>query len=665
MHHGCNLLALLLLLCLAPSLFCSASAQPAPPPRTVLPDALFHGLLVSDCACDPLAPVLYAIDGLFQVVAFNTTTGRQLPWTYRLPSHHYAEHLVVDLRHQVYLGVAVSGSTPEGSSAVIVLDSQLRPLQNRSLDALKPPGAPTQLVHDSGGYVYLFSDSVYHGFNPTVWVLEPRKLVQVDAWPAPIPNNTAPILAVDSEDTLYFQLRGGDRRTILTSTGGDTIATLDLFAGQAPPSQSSWVADIAVDSALSIYLAPAYDPFVYVFDSSGRPLSRLPLLSGGPSFAVPRVSFTSTGRLLVSDPLPQLLLSVSPTGAIERSMGSAQASTAGINDLSQDPRTGDLLVGYYYRGAGVIAERVSARDGSLLQSYALPEAARQVDYASLSMDVGEQTSRLYFLFMDRRGRQYRVHVLQPSGRLQAEFALEVPGDAYALRVDEWAGRIHVAVESRIRGSPTTVYAFDLQGRPLFNVSLADPPLGHLSDLVLASGPNGAELILLDTSNSRLVAVGRNGSVSTFPTPSELPSTAVLNDMEYAGNGDVYISYTDFVYNGTQWLSSTSAIVRVDRQGRVVDRFVAGPGWEGSRFNAISARGDDLYANDNLYDVIFVWRNRQPHAQLPVSAARKQAESAEPAQGQQQGRHAVMAERLLRGGTRVKGGEEGEASAATV
>ena len=84
---------------------------------------------------------------------------------------------------------------------------------------------------------------------------------------------------------------------------------------------------------------------------------------------------------------------------------------------------GDLLVGYYTARAGVIAERVSARDVSLLRSYALPEAARQVLYSELSMDVGEQSGRLYFLFSNRYtlGSQqlYRVHVLQPSGRLQA------------------------------------------------------------------------------------------------------------------------------------------------------------------------------------------------------------------------------------------------------
>ena len=135
-----------------------------------------------------------------------------------------------------------------------------------------------------------------------------------------------------------------------------------------------------------------------------------------------------------------------------------------------------------------------------------------------------------------------------------------------------------------------MFAFDLQGRPLFNASVADPPLGHLTDLVIARGLDGGELILLDSTSSQLVAVARNGSVSTFPTPVELPSAAMLHGMEYAGNGEVYLSVMEEYGSGAQ-RSFNSSIWRVDRQGRLLDRFVTGPGGGmGSRSTASAHEG---------------------------------------------------------------------------
>ena len=171
-----------------------------------------------------------------------------------------------------------------------------------------------------------------------------------------------------------------------------------------------------------------------------------------------------------------------------------------------------------------------------------------------------------------------------------------------------------------------MFAYDLQGRPLFNVSLADPPLRRIYDLVLAPGPDGEELIVLDPINSRLVAVARNGSVSAFPLPAEVLAHDFITDMEYADNGDVYVSARR-AGSGTQ-LRANSSVWRVDRQGRVVDRFVAGDQWPESRLSAITARGDDLYAYDVNRRVIFVWRNRQLRAELGAGVAREAGDAVE-------------------------------------
>ena len=45
---------------------------------------------------------MYAIDNGWGVVAFNTTTGRQLPWRYRLPPGFWL-HIAVSRSQQLYL----------------------------------------------------------------------------------------------------------------------------------------------------------------------------------------------------------------------------------------------------------------------------------------------------------------------------------------------------------------------------------------------------------------------------------------------------------------------------------------------------------------------------------------------------------------------------------
>jgi hypothetical protein len=318
----------------------------------------------------------------------------------------------------------------------------------------------------------------------------------------------------------------------------------------------------------------------------------------------------------------------------------------GVGELVQDPSTGDLIIGNF--GLSIFAQRVSARDGSLLQAYTLSPLT-SLSCRSSTMDVGGVTGAIYAVLVcgGVAQRVTRVHVVQPNGRVRSEFSISVPF-AYRVRVDEWNNRLYVATFNLTSNYRTATYiaVFDLQGRAVLNVTMADPPLGFLGDLVLEPGRDGGDLILLDDDNRRLVGVARNGSIA-FITALE-PQTLYF-DMEYAAMGEVYISVTDLMQVGERYFYSNSSVIRQDRQGRVLDRFVTwGSKWDlgadaGSEFGPITARGDDLFAFDYRQQSIFVWRNRREPTQLSVAGgtvpAMEQVASA-PTE-RQRGRHGVL------------------------
>ena len=662
-----SVLLLLLLLslygCLSPSLLSPASARqwPEPPlhrplhrtaaargtapdtaraataaPSAALADAALHGWDVVDFAFDPSLPVVYLIDGYWQVVALNTTSRMHALWAYQLPPGLVVEHIQVDSQHVVYVTAFDYTAFPPTASHLLTFDAQLRPLQNASLASLKPVGVPTLLVLDSNRYLYLFTDSVYFPqLNPTVWVLEPRRLVQVDAWQAPIPilprsspNFTSYLLAIDADDLLYFQQTTAGQRTLIASTGGDAVATLDLLAGRAVASNP--VSDLAVDAALNVYLTSLSSSSVDVFDSNGRPLPRLAVLSQGSGYPGPQLGFDLQGQLQVSDHSEQVILSVSAAGYVVRSLGSSQAT---VNDFSTqlliDQRTGDLVAFDGSRPTTAVAVRLSAEDGRLLQTYQLAEPVLQ-DCDVLGLDVGGVQGGLYFLLQCSNadgGVASRVHALRASGGVQLD--LLIPGQAAdRIRVDESADRLYLTGYGGER-SEGLVHVLDLQGRPLRRIT-ADPPLGYLADFVVASGPDGGgELLLLDNANARVVGVDRDGSI-TFTT--DLRAYDELRHVASAGRGEMYLSVTEVQFVGSE-LVPVSFVARVERSGREVDRFVAGQPWDGPTFRALAARGDDLFAWDRRYATIFVWRGRSPThshlrwAEIAPGAAREEEEEA--------------------------------------
>ena len=140
----------------------------------------------------------------------------------------------------------------DSSAVLYVLDSQLQPLQSLSLDAPDPAppqsaASNVQVVLNSVGFVHLFAET-RDLERPTVWVLDTPTLAHLDAWQPPtamVPrtsgNWTDSLLAIDSEDPLYFQAIGADRRTLILTISGKYVTGLDVYAGRVLPSDVSWL----------------------------------------------------------------------------------------------------------------------------------------------------------------------------------------------------------------------------------------------------------------------------------------------------------------------------------------------------------------------------------------------------------------------------------------
>ena len=625
------------------------------------PDDWFHGFAVIDFAMDPRLPLLYLVDDGWQVVAVNTSSGRVERIRLAPPSTFF-QYIAVDAQSQVYVT-----ANNRGAITLFVFNAALSPLRNVSLATLTPPSRATQVVVDSTSYVFLFGTSET---DATVWVLEPRFSRQVDTWRAPVPlfptrtvNSTSYVLAIDASDTLYFQQQRGNRLTFLTDTGSNLQAVLDLFAPwRADGSLSTLplVADVAVDSGSNLHLVLQQWPVVLRFDTNGRPLQPLAVLSGGSTytFAQPCLDFDRAGLLLVADPVENAIVTVAPDGSVTRALRSPQASLGLSNELLQDPNTGDLLIAVTLFGGDILAQRISARDGSLLEEYRLPERLR-TQCRTTAMDVGATGGSLYFVLScasPAAGASFVLYVLKPNGRVQSELRLPFGGDR--LRVDEDNDRLFFATYAPLGGGyQGVVRVMDLHGRDIANVTTESPPLSFLADLVLAPGPEGGELVLLDNINSRLVYVRPRDGRVTGVLPLE-PHDVVW-DMAFERDS-VYVSVTDYEVVNNAW-TTNSSVARISRAGAVTQRYGAyGSPWDGPEFGAITVGDAGLFAFDFQHSAIYVWRDHRrppPADQLAAPSTSTRLAAADVAAGVntaaasklRQGRHALMRNgRFMRG-----------------
>ena len=637
--------ALLLLLVLLP--LCSlprVSAQPPPPPPPPSgrqPSGVFHSWYPMAIAGSPSSPSLvYVVDSSSRVLLFNASEGprarpMELPevWNH---SDFGAVNIAVDARSHVWLsGIWHPDLSTQSQPAVVHLDARLQLLQTISLASLKPPylnDLQPQVVIDSKGWVYCFDGYAWSDQRGQMYVLDGQG-EQMDAYVVnipmlPYPNSTDYVMAIDSTDLLYFQQTSGSGLTYLLSAGNERVDVLDLFQRRRD-SALELIADIAVDAAGTIYIASDSAAGVLRFGMDGRPLGPLPLLSRSGGSRSSRLAIAADGSVLCTDPVEQTVTVVSSdSGAALVVLQSDVAPMYSLHSLRFDPLSGDVLIAQFWADE-VLATRISRRDGSLLQAYPLiprPPPTQNYICRTESLAVG-QSRRIYALISCGffLGDTYALlRVVLPSGRLVSE--LHLPGFGFtpgaylerwsAVEVDEENQRIFLAGESYIsnRTNPYPemrgrVIVLDMQGRWVANVTApAGPRLGASLSLALAPAKGGRQLLILDSSNSRLMWADRDGVVQWVQA---LDRHDAYDDVVATDDGGYYLSYRDGPYYTAQ-----SAVVRVDGKGREVERYIVeGQRWVGADLRRIAVSEDQLFAFSSFANSLIVWdRPRAPVSQ---------------------------------------------------
>ena len=630
----------LLALVLAPVRSLSSSvAQPPPPPPPSpvvhVSDESFRGWSPVRFAFHPTTPsLMFVLDGGRQVVAVNTSDGREL---YSSDLYHQELDildLAVDSSGLVYVV-----TTDDSEALLLQLDSTLRTQRTVRLSTLKPPCFASQLAMDSKDLLYLTVGGPISYSNPTydttVWVMRASDLVQIDAWQAKVPrfsagdvNFTSYLMAIDPTNTLYFQQTAGQRRTFLSTQGGDSLQTLDILSSRLR--STAPLSDLVIDSALVMHVVQAGSALVERYDqASGRWLTPFAVLSGlltarfGPQLAISPVSHV----LYVIDPADHSIIVITPDGEIGRELYSPSGqATWSYGQLTHDPFTGDLIS--FNRYGGLLAQRVSARDGSLLQEYLLP-ARLQGESSECQYpagDVGQRDGLLYFaLECQRRTSEVtlRIHVQYPNGRLRSEFLVQgYDGEGLqSMAVDEFGQRLYL---NTVRFYPFngTIYAgtllrvVDFQGHMLYNITgVGNESWRFVNDISVSPGPAGGQLLVLE-STGRVTGIERNGSIAFFHRYPTSGRESFVN-IEWADDSSVYLGVTSLVrdFNGTGIPRWNGSIYRLNHQEQVTEQYKAAPSedWEVDDFNYIASTDQGLFAYSYGPNAVHVWRRRGDHS----------------------------------------------------
>ena len=623
------LLFLVIVLLSACSLLPHASADRAPPPPPPPqsngsrhePTDAFRGWLIQDVATDPKRGLTFFIDNGHGIGVLNTSSGAS-----DRPAHL---HFPADSRSLYSLTVdsssrlVVTGWSREDGAHLLQFDDRLQPLRTLSLERLEPPlSAEAQVVADSQGFLYLFPASFPHtegGTAARVWVLDSASGQQVDSWEAPIrfsaarDNRTDYILAIDGQDTLYFQQTGWEQLTFLVSTGGEAVETWNRLGRRRRPEERSLISDIAIDGRQTLNVVrQSHAGLVERFDRHGEPLPPFEVLSGERAgWSGPQLAVDHTGRVQVTEPVDQAILLLSEHGDIHRSFSSHSASFLGLTELLQDDSTGDLI--FSTNQSPVVAQRVSAHDGAILQLYSLPaRLSEERGCRPAGLDVA---SRLYVLLEceDERGSRLLVHVIGSSGQTLSEFRLPFR-HAGRIRVDEWADRLYVPSPPDAFGHAGRVEVSTLDGQPLGHLEPElSPALGRIDDLVVDAPSHS--LLLLDGDHHRIVRLSLNG---TLEHVHDLGRRSLrLGDIAVGPHGSVLYSELETLHvNGS--FTYRSGVLQLNSTGHVEELYVGYGDREqgGPFFSAISLGHDGrLFAYDRQELSVFVWEHH-PHPPSP-------------------------------------------------
>ena len=523
-------LATLAALCL---LACFILPTPSTAQREHLPTNFLHGWLPVSFAAsrNPATPHLYYIvDSVSRVLAIDGRDGRIVSnSSYFFDPFLYLGDIAVDSRGYVYVAAQIG----ENQLYIAVLDESLRSVKNVSLRSLQPPVLDVQylqLVVDSTNALYLFNSGSDSSTDGQVWRLSPRQWLQSASWKAPIQlrNNitttSSYVMAIDSDDYLYFQQINGYKMLYITSQKGQLQYTYQLGTGNM---SDPWIEDVAIDAQMRMWHTHIDDTVVSVVDSDGQLVAEYDILSTN-LYGYPQpIDVDQYNNVVVADGIEEALLIVSPQGDITNSLASRIPSFWTANDLLADyggggrgRANGSLLFGDW--ASPYIAKRISVDDrdtGTLLQRYSLPD--RLAECYDAGLDIGGVSSNIYVLL-----RCYDptlsslfytlVYVMAQSGRVISEF--HVSQQAYFIRADERTGVIYVAAQGS-DGDAIIAYS-SIDGRQLVSYTTTNPFLDTIFDItILPPTPQtGATLLVVDTFNRRFVHIDPSGNNATVSQP---------------------------------------------------------------------------------------------------------------------------------------------------
>ena len=600
---GAALLLLLLLVALVG--LSSAAAAVAPPVvKYHQPSGQFHGWNIYDLCADPVLNLTYIIDSQASIVAIDQNGGNWSLLAYTDPYQLELYSLTVDSRSIVY---ASAWSQTRGAHVVAVSASGAGELRWVSLSSLSPPAFGTlQLVTDSGNNLYLLA--VTQNSSMHMWVLDPDTSAQIDHWTPPVPapsrrNFTDYILAIDPADNLYLHQDSWDRKTFLVSTAGAYISQFDLFSGYWYWSDF-WATDLAVDANGVMNFVGAGSDSILRFTSSGVLLGELQVLSQVDQWDGPLVTIDSRSRLQVADLFYNEILVVRSNGDVHRVFASDAATLSGVSSMLIDPNSGDILVSDY--NGPTIAQRISPRDGSLLQVYQLPgRLTWDAQCRSTAIAYGAKSNRVYALLSCYDQATYQssnlVHVQARNGHVMAEFRLQDAGYGWRLRVDEYNNRI--LVPSYDNYGQGVVLVYDLKGRLTGNLT-ASPPLGFWIDNIVPD-PDGLAVLILDTLNQRIVSVFWNGTTRWSMDTSPL---GFVTDIVFRADGSFFYSLTQRYYiNNTYSYNSSVQVYNGNPATDVYMGYGQPPLSGGPAFGALLLSRGELYAFDYTALTLYFWK----------------------------------------------------------
>ena len=611
------LATLYLCLCLLLSFPVPSTAQP---PVEHSPDGYFHGWQCEDFVTsrNPTTPhLVYLLDVGRHVIALDSRDGRVVHnrtyWTLELNLIAIA----TDSRGYVF----VTSTNFAAESDLLVLDEQLHPLRNVSLNDLRPRSvfpAFLQLAVDSGDTVYLFDSSPRSATDGRVWSLSPREWRQQATWQAPVErtavNGTEAlyyVMAIDSQDALYFQQISSYRTLFITDQRGELQYSQRLANSTGGPD----ISDVAIDADGHMWHTYDASTYVTVIDTDGNVLAAHNVLSVDRPTSKP-LDIDQRGRVIVSDEAEGALLVLSPaTGDIVSTLEPDVLSMWLATDLYAD-RTGrggaSLLIS---PGPDFVAQRMSIDDrdaGRLLQRYTLPARLSGICVFQ-DMDVSAASGALYMLLLcdDNNAAFALIYVVAQSGRVLSEFRLSL--DAYRVRVDERAAMLYLVCAPPGIGASWVTAVSTTDGMQVANYTINSPGLGFVDDmLVLPPGPQSGSstLVLVDLQNRRFVRLDTGGT--SAPVLQPFADNTICWRIAYTIDPQAASYYASCArterVNGT---SESSVFVHKwdvtdPSSPRLTDSFVAPAGIDAYFGPLVVGYGGHLYAIDFNHGSLWQW-----------------------------------------------------------